>query len=260
MPGAVANVAVGMGGTLPHGNERGRPAQLRRSFFTDRQRVSGKGQPMETVNFLLDRPVALLIVLFCGALIGIGFERAVAKADAERRKAYWRGRNAGPFGKKGPNIKTIEASERKHAAGADLAAEQLKAVSRATFTARPLLNKSEAKVFEALDTAVIARNPGWQVMAQVSLGEFLASPDKDAYLAVNSKRVDFALMDENCRVVHALEYQGNGHHLGQSAAARDAVKKEALRKAGVGYHEVVAGHTTPSELRALVERLMVGAS
>ena len=42
-----------------------------------------------------------------------------------------------------------------------------------------------------------------------------------------------------------------------SAAARDAVKKEALRKAGIGYHEVVAGHTTPSELRALVEKLVV---
>ena len=43
---------------------------------------------------------------------------------------------------------------------------------------------------------------------------------------------------------------------GFSAAARDAVKKEALRKAGIGYHEIVAGHTTPSELRALVEKLV----
>ncbi|WP_246034538.1 DUF2726 domain-containing protein [Qipengyuania marisflavi] len=123
------------------------------------------------------------------------------------------------------------------------------------FSSRALLNKSEAILFSALDKAVIARNPDWQVMAQVSLGEFLASPDKDAYFAVNSKRVDFALMDEHCRVVHAIEYQGTGHHQG-SAAARDAVKKEALRKAGIGYHEVVAGHTTPSELRALVEKLV----
>jgi len=212
---------------------------------------------METVNFLLDRPVALLIVLAIGAFIGVAVERIAQKADREKRKAYWRGRNAGRFGKKGPNLKTIEAAERRQAVGADMAADQLKLVSKASFTSRSLLNRSEAKVFEALDKAVIARNPGWQVMAQVSLGEFLASPDKDAYFAVNSKRVDFALMDENCRVVHALEYQGNGHHLGQSAAARDAVKKEALRRAGIGYHEVVAGHTTPSELRALVERLVV---
>jgi hypothetical protein len=216
---------------------------------------------METVNFLLDRPLALLVVLLIGALIGIGFERAFAKADAARRKAYWRGRNAAKFGKKGPSLWTVKAASGSGAAGpqdaADFAADQLKLVSGAKFTARSLLNKSEAKVFAALDKAVIARNPGWQVMAQVSLGEFLASPDAEAFRAINSKRVDFALMDEHCRVVHALEYQGSGHHLSTSTAARDAVKKEALRKAGIGYHEVVAGHTTPGELRALVERLVV---
>lgn len=125
----------------------------------------------------------------------------------------------------------------------------------AKFTARPLLNRPEAMLFKALDAAVIARNPGWQVMAQVSLGEFLTSADKDAYLAVNSKRVDFALMDPDARVIHAIEYQGSGHHQG-TAAARDAVKKEALRKAGIGYHEVVAGHTTAGELRRLVEKLV----
>ena len=208
---------------------------------------------MDVVNFLLDRPLALLIVLAIGGTIGIAVERMVAAADREKRKAYWRGRNW--KGKKGIPASTSPASGRKDPT--DFAADQLKAVSRATFTSRSLLNKSEAKVFDALDKAVIARNPRWQVMAQVSLGEFLASPDKDAFLAVNSKRVDFALMDENCRVVHALEYQGSGHHAGSCAAARDAVKKEALRKAGIGYHEVVAGHTTPSELRALVERLVV---
>lgn len=77
-------------------------------------------------------------------------------------------------------------------------------------------------MFAALDKAVIARNPTWQVMAQVSLGEFLASPDKDAFFAINSKRVDFALMDDQCRVRHALEYQGNGHHLGPSAPTSHA--------------------------------------
>ena len=129
----------------------------------------------------------------------------------------------------------------------------------ADFSSRPLLNRPEANLFKALDAAVIARNPRWQVMAQVSLGEFLTSPDKEAYGAVNSKRVDFALMDPDARVVHAIEYQGSGHHLpGSSAAARDAVKKEALRKAGIGYHEVIAGHTTAGELKRLVEKLVPG--
>lgn len=222
---------------------------------------------METMNFLLDRPLALLIVLLIGGVIGIAIERTVSAAERARKRAYWQGRNQRP-GKRGaggvpdraayaPEVNprsNREALTQKNAA--DFAADQLKLVSKASFTPRPLLNRGEAKVFAALDKAVIARNPGWQVMAQVSLGEFLASPDKDAFLAVNSKRVDFALMDENACVVHALEYQGSGHHAGDCAAARDAVKKEALRKAGIGYHEVVAGHTTPAELRALVERLV----
>lgn len=210
---------------------------------------------METLDFLLARPVALFLLLALGAAIGVAVEKFTAHSDRERRKAYWRGRNAGK-GERGDNVRAIRPVEEPDASKADFAADQLKCVSRANFTSRSLLNKSEAKVFAALDNAVIDRNPNWQVMAQVSLGEFLASPDKDAFVAINSKRVDFALMDEKCCVIHVLEYQGTGHHAGSSAAARDAVKKEALRRAGIGYHEIVAGHTTPSELRLLVEKLV----
>ena len=125
----------------------------------------------------------------------------------------------------------------------------------AQFSVQPLLNRSEARVFRELDKIVIASNPGWQVMAQVSLGEILRCQDATAYGCINSKRVDLLLVDEECRPRHALEYQGMAHHQG-TAAARDAVKKEALRRAGIGYHEVVAGHTTPSDLRRLVGKLV----
>lgn len=125
----------------------------------------------------------------------------------------------------------------------------------ASFTVQPLLNKSEARVFRELDRIVIACNPGWQVMAQVSLGEILQSQDADAFRCINSKRVDLLLMDDSCRPRHAIEYQGTAHYQA-AAAARDAVKKEALRRAGIGYHEVVAGHTTPSDLKRLVEKLV----
>lgn len=126
----------------------------------------------------------------------------------------------------------------------------------ADFTIQPLLNRSEARVFKELDRMVIGCNPGWQVMAQVSLGEILRSKDAEAYRCINSKRVDLLLVDGDCQPMHAIEYQGGAHHQG-TAAARDAVKKEALRRAGIGYHEVVAGHTTPAELRRLVEKLVV---
>jgi hypothetical protein len=101
---------------------------------------------------------------------------------------------------------------------------------------------------------VIEMRPGWQVMAQVSLGEILKCEDQDAYACINSKRVDLLIVDEECRPLHAIEYQGGAHHQG-TAAARDAVKKEALRRAGIGYVEVVAGDT-PAELRRVVERLV----
>jgi hypothetical protein len=41
-----------------------------------------------------------------------------------------------------------------------------------------------------------------------------------------------------------------------ATAARDAVKKEALRRAGIGYVEVVVGEMSPGELRGVVERLV----
>lgn len=209
---------------------------------------------LATFDALLAQPIVLLAVLAVGAGIGIAVEKFFNGIERDRKRAYWAGRKGSrpeptQSGRKPAPVKAPEARS-------DFAADQLKAVSRASFTSRPLLNKAEGTVFMALDKAVIARNARWQVMAQVSLGEFLASPDKDAYFAVNSKRVDFALMDENCCVRHVIEYQGSGHHTSSCSDARDAVKKAALRKAGIGYHEVVAGHTTPAELRALVEKLV----
>ncbi len=203
---------------------------------------------------LLDKPLVLLIVMAIGGVIGIALENALNRIDREKRKAYWRGRNARRAGSPKP-----APAAARDPRPTDFAADQLKAVMKAEFKPRPLLNRREVEVFKALDRIVIARNPAWQVMAQVSLGEFLASEDKDAYFCINSKRVDFALMDAAGHVHHALEYQGGGHHQG-SAAARDAVKKEALRKAGIGYHEIVAGHTTPGELKRLVEKLVPEAA
>lgn len=93
------------------------------------------------------------------------------------------------------------------------------------------------------------------VVRHSAVGEFVAADNPNAYGCINSKRVDLLLVDGDCRARHAIEYQGTGHHQG-TAAARDAVKKEALRKAGIGYDEVVAGKTTPSDLKRLVEKVV----
>ena len=43
---------------------------------------------------LLDKPLLVLIVMTVGGVIGIALENALNRADREKRKAYWRGRNA----------------------------------------------------------------------------------------------------------------------------------------------------------------------
>ena len=208
---------------------------------------------------LIDKPWLLAILLALGAACGMGVERCVNNQERAKWREYWRGRrNSGqPRREAGRFKRDFKAVPLKGTPERSLldAAQQLRVVMAAEFKPRPLLNKGEARVFAELDKLVCARNPGWQVMAQVSVGEFVKSDDPEAHSCINSKRVDLLLVDADCRARHALEYQGTGHHQG-SSAARDAVKKEALRKAGIGSHEVVAGHTTPKELRLLVEKLV----
>lgn len=199
---------------------------------------------------LLDQPVLLLILLAIGAAIGIGVERLVEGQKRAERRAYWKGRNTKP--KSGKKLVSVEHAKLEPT---DIAAEQLRHVMRAKFTARPLLNQGEQRLLTVLDKALADESPGWRAMGQVSLGEILASPDKDAFFAVNSKRVDLLIVDAECKPLHAVEFQGKGHHTGQNTAARDAVKREALRRAGIGYVEVVSGDT-PAEVREMVRKLV----
>jgi hypothetical protein len=196
---------------------------------------------------LIEKPVLLIAILFVGAMLGIFVEKFVNWQNRRewRRRRERRGQVV-PFQPKtdviGPKVPD--------------AADQLRTVMKAEFKALPLLNRSEARLFKAIDKWVIDLRPGWQVMAQVSLGEILRCEDKAAYSCINSKRVDLLIVDEECRPLHAIEYQGGAHFKGAHAtAARDAVKKEALRRAGIGYVEVVAVDT-PAELRRVVERLV----
>ncbi|MBL8580629.1 MAG: DUF2726 domain-containing protein, partial [Rhizobiaceae bacterium] len=153
----------------------------------------------------IDEYYALIIVLVGGLLIGMAAEQIRA---AQRRRA-WLERN----GSRPPQRDS---------------ADQLRVVMRSDFFAQPLLNRGEARLFRELDRFVTARNPDWQVMAQVSLGEILRGGDAEAHSCINSKRVDLLIVNENCQPMHVIEYQGAGHYKG-TAAARDAVKKEALR-------------------------------
>lgn len=204
---------------------------------------------------LIDKPMLLAIVLAVGAAIGVGAERIVEGWKRAERRERWQKRG-GKRAWGGGKAKAVPvAPPPKSASPVATAAEQLRVVMKAPFTARPLFNQGERRLLTVLDKALAEESPGWRAMGQVSLGEILASPNEAAFFAVNSKRVDLLIVDADCRPLHAVEMQGTGHHLSDNTAARDAVKREALRRAGIGYVEVVSGDT-PAEVRAMVRKLV----
>ncbi len=86
---------------------------------------------------------------------------------------------------------------------------------------------------------------GGVVCTQTSLDEVLRSPDRNAFRAINSKRVDIIIVDVVSVSILAIEYQGDGHYQ-NNAPMRDAVKKEALRKPGVPTVEINANDMKPA--------------
>jgi len=183
-----------------------------------------------------DLPTFVVIIAVVAFLAGLCCERI--RAGMARRA--WQNRRWGRGGV--APFKTWGREEggvpfKTGAAPVTDPAEQLRLVMGARFEKRRLLSRSEAHVLYAAERAINTADLKWRVMAQVSLGEVLSSPDARAYSAINSKRVDLLIVSRRGDPIVAIEYQGHGHYQG-TAAARDAVKKEALRKAGVRYIEV----------------------
>jgi len=151
-----------------------------------------------------------------------------------------------------------------HTNKADLAdpKHQLDAVAKVGFEKVRLLNKEESRLLPLLETTVKQANNGHRVMAQTSLGEVLrpkpgssSSADlKAAHASINSKRLDFAIVDRSGFLSCAIEYQGSGHYQG-NAFMRDAVKKEALRRAGVPFVEVPCNYRR-DDIEQIIDRIL----
>lgn len=118
-----------------------------------------------------------------------------------------------------------------------LVTRQLRAVKRGSFQRQPILNKSEQRVFQIIEKDIRGARKGFRVFPQVNLGEILLSDNRDAFFAINSKRVDMLIVDDAGLPVAGVEFQGAGHFQG-TAEVRDAIKSGALRKAGIGYVEI----------------------
>jgi hypothetical protein len=132
--------------------------------------------------------------------------------------------------------------------------QQLRAVMAGSFEKQRVLSSGEYRIFAIIEGEIAAQRAGYRVFAQTSLGEILKSSNHDAFQSINSKRVDILVVDRWGWPFLAVEYQGDGHYQG-TAAARDAVKKEALRKAGVKYIEFGATDTDDQIRTRLREHL-----
>ena len=114
---------------------------------------------------------------------------------------------------------------------------QRAAVDKTAYLARALFNASERKTFAMLREAIRMKKAPLFVMAQTSMGAMLRTlsqnvDDREGFDAINSKRVDFALVDESGQVRLVIEFDGPSHGA-RDAAIRDEIKSEALRKAGI---------------------------
>ena len=124
---------------------------------------------------------------------------------------------------------------------------QMEFISKVDFKPRPLLNRSEYRILRILEEVSQDIPGGHRVMAQTSLGEVLApqmaSGSKAArdlaFRSINSKRLDFLVIDGYGMPVLAVEYQGHGHY-NDRTFMHDAVKREAVRKAGIRFLEIRA--------------------
>lgn len=178
-------------------------------------------------------PVSVLAILVLGILAAVLKQGLTPQPSQPRR---WTGKSRGLR-----NV--VSLTRRPIDRKIDLAAEQMRAVEASSFERKPLLNREEAKILPLLERMVRESGKGYRVMAQTSLGEVIRPRPHDnfeAFGAINSKRLDFAIFDSRGLIVCAIEYQGTGHYQA-GAAFRDTVKREALRKAGVRLIELHPG-------------------
>jgi len=130
--------------------------------------------------------------------------------------------------------------------------EQLRVVEAGAFCKKKVMNSEEYHCFAVIERVVKAKPRRYRVLPQVSLGAFITASSDEAGRAVGTKRADITVISPTGYPILVVEYQGGGHHR-NNAAARDAIKKEALRRAGVPFLEVLPSDDD-AEIAHKVER------
>lgn len=129
--------------------------------------------------------------------------------------------------------------------------QMLDAIRRSGLRRRPVLNRSEDKVYWALWRLLkdAGLSQELQILPQVNLGSAMADnqqdADKTAYNSIRCKRADFCLVSKDWMPVAFVEFQGKAHHgrdfpANMNTLERDATKQAACAKAGVLYYPIPA--------------------
>lgn len=113
------------------------------------------------------------------------------------------------------------------------AEENLRIILASSYQKQKVCNRLERMAYLAALGIVLERQRKERVLAQVCLGEFLRNPDKRAHSAINSKRVDVLICDDDFMPLVAIEIDGSGHRLSGLADITDEGKEHALRSAGI---------------------------
>ena len=121
------------------------------------------------------------------------------------------------------------------------------------FSAAPLLNKSEARLYRLVQSHLPS---GLYLAPQVAYGEFLKSRSLATYRTMNCRRADLVIYNRFFNVVEVLEYQGTGHYgstqkTRRNARRSDRMKRKALKSAGILLCEIPAQFTSNDIVREL---------
>ena len=123
----------------------------------------------------------------------------------------------------------------------------LRDVSDARFSAKRLLSDNEAIVLSEVETIIAGIDQAWRVLAEVSLTQIVESTSAEAISAIAGQQAALVVATGDRTPIAVIEYQPLGQVRNEDAV-RDAVKREALRRAGVAYIEVRASDQ-PGDLR-----------
>jgi len=158
-----------------------------------------------------------------------------------------------------PTLPTLPTWRRQAmAAPAPSGGRELRLVNDARFVQRRLLSDNLEQVIIALDRMIGELDLDWRVLARVELTEIIDVSDTETRAAIGGQCVDLLIISGTLMPLAAVEYQALGQ-IREDNVVRAAIKREALRRADIGYIEVRAD-TSPEDLFRMVQRLAAGIS